>query len=215
MKMILLGPPGAGKGTQAKMLSERFGIPQVSTGDMLRSALKAETALGLEAKRYMESGGLVPDEVVVGIVKDRLAESDCASGYILDGFPRTVAQADALKATLSSLDKELDAVVELVVDTEALVERLTGRRTCQVCGVGYHLRFDPPVDGALCRCGGELFQRQDDDESTIRHRLNVYLEQTLPLTEYYLGQDLLVQVDGMGEIPQVQALVLDCLQASK
>ena len=144
MKLILLGPPGAGKGTQAKMLTERFSIPQISTGDILRAAVKDGTPMGLKARQYMDAGGLVPDEVVVGIVRDRLQEADCINGFILDGFPRTVAQADALQTSLEEMDKALDRVISLDVDAEALVERLTGRRTCKDCGRGYHVKFDPP-----------------------------------------------------------------------
>jgi adenylate kinase len=215
MKLILLGPPGAGKGTQAKMLTKRFGIPQISTGDILRGAVKEGTPMGLKAKAFMDAGALVPDEVVVGIVRERLQKEDCAPGFILDGFPRTAAQADALKETLQSLGKELDAVVSLEVDTEALVERLTGRRTCRACGRGYHVKFDPPgVEGKCDSCGGELYQRDDDREETIRKRLEVYREQTSPLVSYYRGENLLVAVDGMQEIDSVQEQILSELQAA-
>ena len=174
MKLILLGPPGAGKGTQAKMLTEEFTIPQISTGDILRAAVKDGTAMGLKAKEYINAGGLVPDEVVVGIVRDRLQENDCNNGFILDGFPRTVAQADALQVSLQAMDKELDLVVSLAVDAEALVERLTGRRTCKECGRGYHVKFDPSREADVCdACGGALIQRDDDQEETIRKRLQV------------------------------------------
>ena len=214
MKLILLGPPGAGKGTQAKMLTERFAIPQIATGDILRAALQAGTPLGLQAKAFMDAGALVPDEVVIGIVRDRLQQQDCQSGFILDGFPRTVAQADALQSVLGDLGRELDRVVSLTVDADALVERLTGRRTCRSCGRGYHVRFDPPRDAQRCdACGGELFQRDDDREETIRKRLSVYAQQTRPLIDYYRQAGLLTELDGMQPIPAVQEQVLAALQA--
>ena len=215
MKLILLGPPGAGKGTQAKMLTEEFSIPQISTGDILRAAVKAGTALGIKAKSFMDSGGLVPDEVVIGIVVERIQQDDCCKGFVLDGFPRTVAQADALQENLKALGKDLDRVVALQVDTDALVERLTGRRTCKSCGRGYHVRFDPPaVEGRCDSCSGELFQRDDDREATIRNRLDVYDEQTAPLISYYRETGLLVELDGMQAISEVQEKLLAALQAS-
>ena len=214
MKLILLGPPGAGKGTQAKMLTERFSIPQISTGDILRAAVKEGTPMGLKAKEYMDAGGLVPDEVVVGIVRDRLLAADCDNGFILDGFPRTVAQADALQASLAEMDKALDRVISLEVDAEALVERLTGRRTCKECGRGYHIKFDPPREENICdACGGRLIQRDDDQEETIRKRLQVYADQTSPLISYYRDADVLIELDGMQPIPRVQEKMLSLLQA--
>ncbi len=214
MKLILLGPPGAGKGTQAKMLTERFAIPQIATGDILRGALQAGSALGLQAKTYMDAGALVPDDVVIGIVRERFQQDDCLPGFILDGFPRTVAQADALQATLAALDRRLDRVVSLTVDADALVERLTGRRTCRECRRGYHVRFDPPRDEQRCdACGGELYQRDDDREETIRKRLSVYAQQTAPLIDYYRAAGLLVELDGMQPIAEVQEQVLSALQA--
>lgn len=214
MKLILLGPPGAGKGTQAKMLTERFSIPQISTGDILRAAVKEGTPMGLKAKEYMDAGGLVPDEVVVGIVRDRLLAADCDNGFILDGFPRTVAQADALQASLAEMDKALDRVISLEVDAEALVERLTGRRTCKECGRGYHVKFDPPREENICdACGGSLIQRDDDQEETIRKRLQVYADQTSPLISYYRDADVLIELDGMQPIPRVQEKMLSLLQA--
>lgn len=214
MKLILLGPPGAGKGTQAKMLVDHFGVPQISTGDILRAAVKEGTPMGIKAKAFMDAGGLVPDEVVVGIVRERLQKPDCTEGFILDGFPRTVAQADALKESLRQLGKDLDAVVSLEVDVEALVERLTGRRTCRECGRGYHLQFDPPKIAEVCdACGGDLFQRDDDREETIRKRLAVYLAQTAPLVDYYRAGGLLACVDGMREIDSVQQQILSALAA--
>lgn len=214
MKLILLGPPGAGKGTQAAMLVEKFGIPQISTGDMLRAAVRNQTQMGLKAKGFMDAGGLVPDEVVVGIVRERLQQSDCAAGFILDGFPRTVPQADALKKSLAELDKQLDAVISLEVDTEALVERLTGRRSCEKCGKGFHVRFDPPAtDGNCDACGGALIQRDDDHEETIRKRMAVYHEQTAPLEEYYRKEGLLTVIDGMADIATVQQQIVAALRA--
>jgi adenylate kinase len=215
MKLILLGPPGAGKGTQAKMLTDKFKIPQISTGDILRAAVKDASPMGLKAKAYMDAGGLVPDEVVVGIVQERLQEADCVNGFILDGFPRTVAQADALQSSLKNMGKELDKVISLDVDTEALVERLTGRRTCKECGRGYHIKFDPAHEEGKCdACAGELIQRDDDKEETIRKRLQVYADQTSPLISYYRKADVLIELDGMQQIPQVQEKMLSLLQAS-
>lgn len=215
MNLILLGPPGAGKGTQAKLLTDRFGIPQISTGDILRSAVKDGTPMGTKAKSFMDAGALVPDEVVVGIVRERLAKADCAQGFILDGFPRTVAQADALKKDLHDLGKDLDGVIALEVDNEALVERLTGRRTCRQCGRGYHVAFDPPRAADRCdACGGELYQRDDDREETIRKRLEVYDQQTAPLVAYYRQEGLLARIDGMQEIGTVQEQILAVLRAA-
>lgn len=214
MKLILLGPPGAGKGTQAKMLTERFAIPQIATGDILRGAVQAGTPLGVKAKGYMDAGALVPDEVVIGIVRERLQQEDCTAGFILDGFPRTVAQADALQVNLQDLGRQLDRVVSLTVDADALVERLTGRRTCRSCGRGYHVTFDPPRNPQSCDvCGGELYQRDDDREETIRKRLTVYEQQTSPLIEYYRAAGLLTELDGMQPIAVVQEQVLTALQA--
>jgi adenylate kinase len=214
MELILLGPPGAGKGTQAKLLAERFGIPQIATGDILRGAVQAGSPLGIKAKGLMDAGALVSDEVVIGIVRERLQQQDCQVGFILDGFPRTVAQADALRSNLAELGRRLDRVVSLTVDADALVERITGRRTCRGCGRGFHLTFDPPrVAGQCDACGGELYQRDDDREETIRKRLTVYAQQTSPLIDYYRSAGLLVELDGMQTIPVVQEQVLDALQA--
>lgn len=215
MNLILLGPPGAGKGTQSVLLEKRFNIPQISTGDMLRAAVKSSTPMGVKAKAYMDAGDLVPDEVVVGIVRERLQEDDCLHGFILDGFPRTVAQADALKDSLCQLAKQLDAVVSLQVDTDALVERLTGRRTCTSCGKGFHLQFDPPADNGRCSvCGGVLMQRDDDHEETIRRRMDAYHQQTAPLEGYYQQDGLLLKVNGMGTIDSVQDTIISGIQAS-
>jgi adenylate kinase len=212
MNLILLGPPGAGKGTQAKMLIDRFDIPQISTGDILRAAVKEGTPMGAKAKAFMDAGALVPDEVVVGIVKDRLQKPDCSKGFILDGFPRTVPQADALIESLRELGKDITSVVSLEVDTEALVARLTGRRTCRQCGRGFHVSFDPPnTDGVCDACGGELYQRDDDREATIRNRLQVYHDQTAPLIAYYEQDGLVAAIDGMQEIDVVRADILAAL----
>lgn len=213
MKIILLGPPGAGKGTQAAMLMDKFSIPQISTGDMLRAAVRNQSPMGIKAKAFMDVGGLVPDEVVVGIVRERLQLDDCHNGFILDGFPRTVAQADALKKVLAELDQNLDCVVSLEVDTDALVERLTGRRSCSACGRGFHVKYDPPAaDGTCSACGGTLLQRADDQEETIRNRMQVYHEQTAPLEDYYREQGLLQVVNGMQDMKAVQQSILSLLQ---
>lgn len=212
MNLIFLGPPGSGKGTQAKMISGKLGIPQVSTGDMLRCAVQAGTPMGLKAKAMMDSGMLVADDVVVGIVQERLAQSDCEGGFILDGFPRTVPQADALKDCLRSLDKELDAVISLEVNNEAVVGRITGRRTCRSCGKMFHVVFDPPSVVNVCdSCGGELYLREDDQEQTIRKRLEVYAEQTAPLIAYYQRAGLVQTIDGMQGISEVQGQILAVL----
>lgn len=212
MNLILLGPPGAGKGTQAQYLIERFAIPQISTGDMLRAAVRNGSPLGVQAKACMDAGGLVSDEIVLGLVRERLLQPDCVNGFILDGFPRTVSQADALAGILQSLGRTLDCVVSLEVDVEALVIRLTGRRSCRGCGKGYHVSFDPPrVDSVCDLCGGALSQRDDDREDTIRNRMAVYREQTSPLIAYYLGHGLLHSVDGMQEMQVVRAQIAELL----
>jgi len=213
--MILLGPPGAGKGTQAKMLLEKLTIPQISTGDILRAAVKEGTPMGLEAKSYMDSGGLVPDSVVIGIIRDRIQDDDCGKGYILDGFPRTIAQAEALDTMLSDLGSGIDAVVSLQADEEELVRRLTGRRTCRSCGFGFHVMFKPPKAEGVCdECGGELYQRDDDQETAIRERLSVYGEQTQPLIKYYSGKGTLKEVDGLGDIQEIQRRILGAIGAA-
>jgi adenylate kinase len=212
MRLILLGPPGSGKGTQAKILIERLGIPQISTGDMLRAAVKGGTPLGREAKGYMDRGALVPDAVIIGLVRERLRESDCAAGYILDGFPRTTAQAEALQATLAELGQQLDHVLCLEVPDEDVVARIAGRRTCRACGAMYHLRFSPSrTEGRCDACGGETYQRDDDQEGTVRKRLTVYNEQTAPLIRFYEGQGLLRRLAGTGEIGDITRCMLACL----
>jgi len=214
MNLILLGPPGAGKGTQAKILIKKYGIPQISTGDILRAAVKEKTPMGVKAKTYMDSGVLVPDDVVVGIVAERLAKQDCAKGYILDGFPRTVAQADALTAMLRNNGTGIDHVVAITVDNEELLKRITGRRTCKGCGAGYHLLYDPPNQAGVCNeCAGELYQRDDDREDTMRRRLEVYEEQTSPLIAYYAERKLLRTIDGMGDIEEIQQKLIGIIES--
>ncbi len=204
MNLILLGPPGAGKGTQAKMLKNAFSLPQISTGDILRAAVKEGSPLGKKAKAYMDAGQLVPDEVVIGIIKDRLTEPDARDGYMLDGFPRTVPQAEALDEVLEDLGSKIDHVVSIEVPDEELIKRLAGRRTCRQCGAGFHLIFDPPKQDGVCdKCGGELFQRDDDNEATVTNRLKIYAEQTRPLIEYYRQKGLLKPIDGQGGIQDI------------
>jgi len=213
--LILLGPPGVGKGTQAKLLIERFGIPQISTGDILRAAVKELTPMGVKAKGFMDSGALVPDEVVIGIVEERLAQGDCAQGFILDGFPRTVAQADALKQVLDGLKRGIDHVISLSVDKGELLRRLTGRRACPSCGAVYHVEFAPPKEAGRCdACAAELFQREDDKEETILKRLAVYDEQTAPLIAYYTTGGLLRSVNGLGTVEAIQSEIVSRIQAA-
>ncbi|HDD53243.1 MAG: adenylate kinase [Aquificota bacterium] len=214
MNIIMLGPPGAGKGTQAKMLVERLGIPQISTGDMLREAVKEGTELGKKAKEFMDAGKLVPDEVVIGIVKERLAQPDCEKGFILDGFPRTIPQAEALDKVLEELGKKIDYVINVAVPNEELITRLTGRRTCRQCGAMYHVVFNPPKEEGKCdKCGGELYQRDDDKEETIRQRLEVYEAQTAPLIDYYGKKGVLYNIDGTGSIEEIFQGILKVLGA--
>jgi adenylate kinase len=215
MNLIFLGPPGAGKGTQAKLLSARYEIPQISTGDILRASVREQTPMGLRAKSYMDSGSLVPDEVVVGIVEERLQKEDCKKGFILDGFPRTIAQADSLKVTLDSIGKNVQHVISIAVDNEELLTRITGRRTCEKCGKGYHISFDPPRTQGKCDvCDGDLCQRDDDREETMRKRLTVYDLQTEPLIEYYSKQSLLRTVPGTGSIEDIQKSIVKILEAT-
>ncbi|MBI1922038.1 MAG: adenylate kinase [Geobacter sp.] len=207
MNLVLLGPPGAGKGTQAKILTQKYDIPQISTGDILRAAVKEQTPMGVKAKTFMDNGALVPDEVVIGIVEERLAKADCLKGFILDGFPRTVRQADALKKTLASLGRKIDYVLSIEVPRSDLLQRLTGRRTCRACGRGYHIVYDVPPQDSKCECGGELYQRDDDLEETIRRRLDVYEAQTAPLIDYYGSESLLRTVDGVGTFDDIQSRI--------
>lgn len=204
MRLVLLGAPGAGKGTQAKKLIEKYDIPQISTGDLLRAAVAAGTPLGKEAKSYMDKGELVPDSVVLGMVEERLKQDDCKKGYILDGFPRNVAQAEALDKMLNGLGMSLDAALSVDVPFDDLMKRLTGRRTCKSCGQMYNIYFTPPKKEGVCdKCGGELFQRDDDKEETIKKRLEVYNSQTAPLIEYYGKKGILKSVNGTGSIDDI------------
>ncbi len=217
MRMILLGPPGAGKGTQAKLLVEHYSIPQLSTGDMLREAVAAETMVGLQAKAVMAEGKLVSDEIVNAIVSERIEKSDCANGFILDGYPRTLQQADALGEMLSEKGMSLDCVIELIVDDEQLIERVAGRYTCATCGEGYHDTFKKPKLAETCdQCGGHEFKRRaDDNADTMRTRLQAYYKETSPLIGYYYAKGLLKRVDGMGEIGTVHAAVREVIDSSK
>jgi adenylate kinase len=213
MGIILLGPPGAGKGTQAKKLTQAFTIPQISTGDMLRAAVKDGTALGKQAKAFMDAGGLVPDEVVIGIVKERLAAADCAKGFILDGFPRTIPQAKALDRVTKELGKEIRFVLSLEVDQNDLMERLCGRRTCTGCGAMYHVKFNPPKAAGKCdKCGGGLIQRDDDKEETIMNRLANYNKATAPLLDYYKNTGKIRSVVASGEIDAIYNSIVKILQ---
>jgi len=204
MRLVLLGAPGAGKGTQAKKLIEKYGIPQISTGDLLRAAVSAGTSLGKEAKSYMDKGELVPDSVVLGMVEERMGQDDCKKGYILDGFPRNTAQAEALDGMLGKLNMPITAAVSVDVPFEDLMKRLTGRRTCKNCGQMYNIFFTPPAKEGVCdKCGGELFQRDDDKEETIKKRLEVYENQTAPLIDYYGGKGILKRFEGTGGIDDI------------
>jgi adenylate kinase len=200
VRLLIMGTPGAGKGTQAKLLATQFDACHISTGDMLRDAVRSGSPLGREAQRAMDEGRLVPDDVVVGLVEERLGSPECTKGFLLDGFPRTVAQAQALDALLARRKQPLDGVVLIAVPREHAVERLSGRRVCERCGTMFHLRFDPPADPNRCtRCGGPLLQRDDDREETILHRMDVYARETAPVLEHYRRVGLLREVDGTGE----------------
>jgi len=209
VRIVLLGPPGAGKGTQAKLLQEHFDIPQISTGDILRRAAKEGTTLGKQAKKYMDRGELVPDEVILDIVDERLAAADCRKGFLLDGFPRTVAQAEAFQKMLNRRKQVLDGAVSLRVPRAKLVARLSGRRTCRQCGTMYHVRFNPPKKEGVCdRCGGDLYQRADDREETIEARMEVYDRESAPLLEHFREKGLLREVDGSKSTDEVFQQIL-------
>lgn len=214
MRLVLLGAPGVGKGTQADLLATRFHVPKISTGDILREAVKNKTRLGLEAKACMDRGELVPDEVVVGIARDKLAEPVCEKGFVLDGFPRTVPQGEALAKILESSGHRLDRVVNICLIREEIVRRLTGRRNCSACSAVYHMEFAPPAKPGICdRCGAELVQRSDDKRETVEARLTVYEQLTAPLISYYRAQHLLDDLNGAGSVEEVQRRFLDLLSA--
>jgi adenylate kinase len=213
-RVIFLGPPGAGKGTQARELAQEWGVPQIATGDMLREAVAQKTPLGLEAKRYMDSGGLVPDQVVIGLVGERLEQRDAKAGWVLDGFPRTAAQAEALDALLQRRGETLQRVIFFDVSRLELMRRLTGRRVCRRCGAGYHLVSAPPKTAGTCdKCGGELYQRDDDSEATVVKRLDVYETQTAPLLDYYRRRGLLTAIQGEGTVESVAAAIRRSMKA--
>jgi adenylate kinase len=204
VNLVLMGLPGAGKGTQAEKIVEKYSIPHISTGDMFRAAMKEGTELGLKAKSFMDQGALVPDEVTIGIVRERLSKDDCQKGFLLDGFPRTVAQAEALENMLTELDKKIDYCLNIDVDHNILMERLTGRRICKECGATYHLVFNPPAkDGTCDRCGGELYQRADDNEETVHNRLEVNIQQSEPLLHFYETKGYLKNINGQQDINDV------------
>jgi adenylate kinase len=214
VRLVLVGPPGAGKGTQAQFIAEHVGVPKISTGDIFRANVSEGTPLGLQAKEYMDRGDLVPDEVTIDMVRNRLLEKDAIDGFLLDGFPRTVPQAETLDDILrESADSKLDVVLELVVDNEEVVRRLSGRRTCRTCNHIWHVDFDPPLVEGICDLdGGELFQRDDDKPATIENRLEVYDEQTAPLIAYYAGRGVLVGIDATGPVDDVTLRAIDALR---
>ncbi|QSX07470.1 adenylate kinase [Alkalibacter rhizosphaerae] len=216
MRLVLLGPPGAGKGTQAANIVEAFQIPHISTGDIFRKNLKENTPLGLKAKEYMDKGLLVPDELVVDLVQDRLAQEDCKAGFMLDGFPRTVVQAEALDRVLADMDMDLSAVLNIEVDQDLLLKRITGRRICRSCGATYHVEFNPPAKEGVCDlCGGELYQRDDDVEETVAKRLEVYNEQTQPLIDFYNKTGVLIDINGQQDIDKVFEDIKKALEGAK
>ena len=208
MKIILLGAPGAGKGTQSEIISRKLGIPTISTGNILRAAVKEGTPIGLQAKSYMDAGKLVPDEIIIGIIQERLAESDCANGFILDGVPRTIAQAEALDAH----GIHFDAVLSLEIADSVIEARMTGRRTCHTCGATYHIVAAPPKQEGVCdKCGGELEQRKDDQPETVKHRLEVYHNETEPLKDYYQAHGVLMSVPDLGGIEETNDKIMELL----
>ncbi|MDP9863040.1 MULTISPECIES: adenylate kinase [Streptosporangium] len=211
MRLVLVGPPGAGKGTQAQFIASNLSIPKISTGDIFRANVSGGTELGKLAKEYMDRGDLVPDEVTIAMVRDRLSESDAQDGFLLDGFPRNVPQAEILKKMLAEFGVALDIVLELVVDDEEVVRRLAGRRTCSQCGRIWHVDFDDKKDDVCDACGGRLYQRDDDKEATVRHRLEVYQEQTAPLVSFYADEGILVGVDATGPVEEVTQRAMEAL----
>ena len=215
MRVVLVGPPGAGKGTQATYIARHYKIAQISTGDIFRANVTDQTDLGLEAKKYMDAGNLVPDEVTIAMVRDRLDETDARAGFLLDGYPRTVPQAEALEVMLGELDTALDAALELSVDEEEVVRRLSGRRTCRGCGKVWHVEFDKPaVEGVCDTCQGELFRRDDDDPETVRRRLQVYAQQTAPLVGHYEGLGLLKSISATGTVDDVTRRAIAALDGT-
>ncbi|GAA4138419.1 adenylate kinase [Actinomadura keratinilytica] len=212
MRIVLVGPPGAGKGTQAQYIASHLSIPKISTGDIFRANVSSGTELGRKAKAYMDRGDLVPDEITIAMVRDRLAQDDARDGFLLDGFPRNVPQAETLKKILAEWDARVDIVLELVVDEDEVVRRLSGRRTCSRCGRIWHVDFDDKQDDICDDCGGELFQRDDDREEVVRHRLEVYQEQTAPLVQFYADEGILVGIDATGPIEEVTNRALAALR---
>ncbi|OFI06872.1 adenylate kinase [Clostridium acetireducens DSM 10703] len=216
MNIILLGPPGAGKGTQAKLISEKYSIPHISTGDIFRKNISEKTPLGVKAKEYMDKGQLVPDELTIDLVKDRLQSDDCKKGFLLDGFPRTVKQAEALDEFLKSNNSQIDFALLIEVPNEFILDRMTGRRVCQSCGGSYHIKFNPPKEESKCDiCGGILIQRKDDKEETVKERLNVYEKQTQPLVDYYNEKNALCKVNGTETIDNVFKDICNILGSDK
>jgi len=213
MNILFMGPPGAGKGTQAERIVNEFGVPHISTGDAFRLAMKQGTPIGIKAKEYIDQGLLVPDDVTIGIVRERLAQPDCEKGFLLDGFPRTLSQAEALDDILTSMSRKLDHVIDLKVDRDLLLARLTGRRICKSCGATYHVIFNPPQQSGVCdKCSGELYQRSDDSEEKVGTRLDEYINKTAPLLAYYDAKGLLRQVDGEKEIDTVTTEIVSLLR---
>ncbi|WP_415334938.1 adenylate kinase [Clostridium perfringens] len=216
MKIVLLGPPGAGKGTQAKSISNRYSIPHISTGDIFRKNISENTPLGIEAKSYMDNGQLVPDEVTINMVKDRLQQDDCKNGYLLDGFPRTVHQAEALDNFLTEREESIDTALLIEVPKEFILERMTGRRVCPSCGASYHIKFNPPTNDGKCDlCGSDVIQRKDDTEETVKERLDVYENQTQPLIDFYKNKKQLSVVDGTQAINEVFESICKVLGSDK
>ena len=212
MNIMLFGAPGAGKGTQAKFLIEKYGIPQISTGDILRAAIKEGTAMGLEAKRFMDEGKLVPDSTIIGIIKDRLSQEDCKKGFISDGFPRTIAQAEALEVLMKEMGITLDKVISLNVPDELIVGRVTGRKVCPACGASFHVEFNPPkVEGKCDLCGADLITRKDDNAETVTKRLGEYHSQTAPLFDFYQERGVLVDIDGTKSVEAITKEIFDIL----
>ena len=216
MRLVLVGPPGAGKGTQAQFIAEHLGVPQISTGDIFRKNVGQGTPLGLKAKQFMDRGDLVPDDVTVDMVEDRLQEPDAVGGFLLDGFPRTVPQAEALDRVLQASGMRLDDVLELVVDDDELIRRLSGRRTCRTCNKIWHVEYDPPKEAGVCDLdGGELFQRDDDKPETILNRLQVYASSTAPLVDYYDRAGILVKIKAIGPVEEITHRAIQALQAAR